>query len=173
MIRTQVGYAGGSTLSPTYHQMGDHSETVQVEFDREKISFSKLLDIFWSIHSPFREIYSPQYRSIIFYHTAGQKEAAAKSKRSQESLIGRKIFTEIRPFTGFFAAEAYHQKFYLQNTPGVMEIFSEIYPDPLEFAASTAAARLNGLMANGSVRARWHSDEQLRADFFRGRIARL
>ncbi len=173
MVRTRVGYAGGSTPTPTYHQMGNHSETVQLEFEPGKISFSALLDIFWAVHAPFREIYSPQYQSIIFFHNAEQEETATNSKRSQEKLTGQKIFTEIRPFTGFFPAEAYHQKFYLQNTPGLMEVFGEIYPNTAEFTASTAAARLNGLLADSSIRGRWHRDAKLREEFFHGELARL
>ena len=68
MIRTRVGYAGGTTNNPTYRALGDHAETIQVDYDPTQISYEELLEAFWTSHSPTSRPWSRQYASIIFYH---------------------------------------------------------------------------------------------------------
>lgn len=147
MIRTRVGYAGGTTPNPTYYNIGNHSETVQADYDPSRISYEQLLDAFWYGHDPTADALSIQYRSAIFYHNEAQKTAAIESMARQEARRGRKIQTAIIPYTQFFLAEDYHQKYYLR---GQFDLFREIaaaYPDANEFVNSTAAARLNGYLA--------------------------
>ena len=79
MVRTRVGYAGGTKKNPTYHDLGDHSETVQMDYDPTVISYTKLLDVFWDSHDPSLPSDSKQYMSIIFYHNDKQKELAIES----------------------------------------------------------------------------------------------
>lgn len=69
MIRTRVGYAGGSKENPTYYSLGDHSETIQIDYDPTQISYGQLLEVFWNSHNPTYEPWSRQYMSIIFYHS--------------------------------------------------------------------------------------------------------
>ena len=90
--------------------------------------------------SPF----SQQYKSIIFYHNEVQERLAIESKRQEEAKLGRKIVTEVIPFMEFYLAEAYHQKYYLQQEQDIMKELSAIYPATGDFIASTAVARLNG-----------------------------
>lgn len=141
-MRTRVGYAGGTKENPTYRQMGNHTETFQVDYDADLISYGDLLDIYWSSHDPFRRIMSRQYMNIIFVHDEEQERLARKSLLEREHK--GTVYTEIVPFSKFYMAEDYHQKYYLQNTPKLMDEFKRIYPDFNDFVNSTAAARVNG-----------------------------
>ena len=144
MIRTRVGYAGGTSLSPTYGRIGDHAETIQIDYDPAVISYDELLALFWGAHSPVSPSSSRQYASIIHYGTEEKKLLAEQSLQAQEKLLGRKIYTEIIPLGTFTLAEDYHQKYYLQNQRILMDEFRMIYPDMADFINSTAAARANG-----------------------------
>jgi peptide-methionine (S)-S-oxide reductase len=119
------GFAGGHTANPTYEQVctGDtgHAEVTQIEFDPAKISYEKLLDVFWQAHDPTTlnrqgVDEGTQYRSIILYHGEAQKLAAEKSKAGAQKNFKHPIITEIVPFTKFYPAENYHQGFYDNNT---------------------------------------------------------
>ena len=139
-----MGYAGGTSSNPTYYNLDGHTETVQVDYDPTKISYNELLDVFWDSHSPTAPPYSQQYKSIIFYHDEAQKELAVQSKQQREMRMGGKITTELIPFSAFYLAEDYHQKFYLQQVPELIADFRVMYPDADKFINSTAAARVNG-----------------------------
>jgi len=78
VVRTRVGYTGGDKPNPTYHNIGDHAESVDIDYDPEVTDYENLLDIFWKNHNP-TSFYSRQYMSAIFYHDAAQKEAAELS----------------------------------------------------------------------------------------------
>lgn len=152
MVRTRVGYAGGEKKNPTYHDLGDHTETVQIDFDPRKISYEQLLDIFWASHNPAKSAWSSQYKHVLFYHDDKQKELALKSKERLAAKLQLKIHTEIVSYTGFYRAEDYHQKYKLRHTSDLMAEFISIYPDADDFVDSTAAARINGyLYSYGSL----------------------
>lgn len=144
MIRTRVGYAGGSKENPTYYSLGDHSETIQIDYDPTQISYGQLLEVFWNSHNPTYEPWSRQYMSIIFYHSEDQRRLAIETKESEEARLGRHVFTEIVPFSEFYLAEDYHQKYYLRQESALMAEFRAIYPATEDFVASTAVARVNG-----------------------------
>ena len=146
MIRTRVGYTGGTTENPTYYNLGDHTETVQLEYDPTRISYQELLDVFWAGHSPDRPAWSRQYASIIFYHDEEQRRLAEASKGQYEAQCGCRVYTEIIPAATFYLAEDYHQKYQLQQSSTFMDVFAAIYPDPVDFVNSTAAARVNGYL---------------------------
>ena len=82
--------------------------------------------------------------SAIFFHNEEQKRLSLETRDRKATSVKRKIFTEITPFTEFYLAEAYHQKYHLQQVPELMREFSSIYPTPQDFIHSTAAARVNG-----------------------------
>jgi peptide-methionine (S)-S-oxide reductase len=146
VLRTRVGYAGGSTPNPTYYNLADHSETIQIDYDPTLISYEDLLDVFWSSHMPTSHPFSQQYASIIFYHNMEQKRLAEASRDREAARRGASIYTEIVPFTEFYLAEAYHQKYRLQQAPDLLAEFRAIYPDDLDFVNSTAVARVNGYL---------------------------
>lgn len=145
MIRTRVGYAGGDKKNPTYHNLGDHTETIQIDFDPAKITYADLLKIFWESHNPARAAWSRQYMSIIFYHSPEQKKLALESKQAWEKRWG-KIYTEIMPAGDFYLAEDYHQKYLLRQEPSLLAELKAVYPSVQGLVDSTAAARINGYL---------------------------
>lgn len=122
VVATEVGYAGGSTENPTYEDVCSkttgHAEVVHVEFDPEKVSFEALMEVFWSNHNPTTlhrqgADVGTQYRSVIFCHDDAQIAAAEASKQTQDASgrFGNPIVTEIAPFSSYYPAEDYHQKY--------------------------------------------------------------
>lgn len=126
-VETEAGYMGGDKKkfpSPKYEQIcggkTGYIEVVHLKFNPKKISYAKLLDLFWRIHNPTsfdkqEADIGSQYRSVIFYHDLEQKKIAEKSKKEFEKKIKGKIVTEIRKAGKFFRAEEYHQKYYKKN----------------------------------------------------------
>jgi len=146
-----VGYAGGSSGNPTYRNLGGSSEAVQILYDPAVISYNELLNIFWESHDPTAQSWSRQYRNMLFYHTEEQRLLAEESKERLASGMKREIVTDIIPFTKFYLAEDYHQKYMLRNNPALMKEFEALYPDVQDFIASTAAARVNGYMGGNGT----------------------
>jgi len=117
-----------------------------------------LLNVFWHSHNPTIDTRSYQYKSIIFYHNEEQKKLALETKEHREAEIEGKLFTEIVPASEFYLAEDYHQKYYLQNIPGLLSEFKAIYPNTGDFINSTAAARINGYAAGYGTQATLHEE---------------
>lgn len=144
VVRTRVGYSGGAKDNPTYYDLGNHTESIQVDFDSSIISFEELLNIFWSSHTPQYKAPSRQYMSIAFYHDDDQRKIAEKTKQEYEKRINSKVYTEITPFSRFYLAENYHQKYYLQLARELMKELGDIFNNFEEFIGSTAVAHVNG-----------------------------
>ncbi len=144
MIRTRVGYAGGQMDAPNYSNMGDHTETVQVDYDPERITYAQLLDIFWESHRPTQRSWSRQYMNAVFYHNDQQRRVAMASKAAVEQKIGHTVKTEVVSLRSFTMAEDYHQKYILKRHYDLKNEMSRIYPSHQKFVDSTAVARLNG-----------------------------
>lgn len=118
------GYTGGQVDNPTYEQVSTgatgHFEAVQVTYDPAKVSYEKLLDIFWTNIDPtnaegqFCDIGS-QYRTGIFVADEEQKKLAEASLKDVQERLGVPIATEILPFGRFWRAEDYHQQYYKKN----------------------------------------------------------
>lgn len=147
VMRTRVGYAGGQQPEPTYKHLGDHTESVQLDYDPQKLSFPQLLQMFWSGHNPAKQVWGRQYMSVIFYHDPQQQQQARQSLQEQ-SMGGMFRFpTELWPLARFYPAEPYHQKHYLQRHKGLMKELSGRFADAAALLDSTVAARLNGALA--------------------------
>lgn len=146
MIRTRVGYSGGSKASPTYKSLGDHTETIQIDFDPTKITYEQILNIFWNSHDPSGWSWSKQYRNVVFYHNEEQKRSAEKTRNRMAKQTGKKVSTEIKPASTFYLAEDYHQKFRLQQDHLLSAEYDAIYPDIKDFVDSTAISRVNGYL---------------------------
>jgi peptide-methionine (S)-S-oxide reductase len=126
VVSTTSGYTGGSKPDPTYEEVSSgrtgHAEAVQVLYDPNKISYEKLLDVFWHNIDPtvrdrqFCDIGS-QYRTAIFVHNDEQRRLAERSKAelSKSKPFRQDIVTPIVPAGEFWPAEAYHQDFYKKN----------------------------------------------------------
>ena len=152
VVRTRVGYSGGTTDNPTYRSIGDHSETIQIDYDPEVLSYGDLLEVFFTSHSCTAQAYSRQYASIIFYHDEEQRDQATVAKAEREQMLGRTVVTEINPLGQFYLAEDYHQKYYMQQVPVFSRDFHIIYPDYMGWVNSTAAARVNGYVGGNGTR---------------------
>jgi len=154
VIRTRVGYAGGTSDHPTYHRLGDHSETIQIDYDPTVISYRDLLEVFWRSHDPAGQSWSRQYMTAVFYHNEDQKRLAEETRDQVARMLGQKIETRILPLTGFHRAEGYHQKYYLRGVPDLAGELLAVYPNINDFVNSTAAARLNGYVSGCVGRAK-------------------
>jgi len=122
VISTRVGYIGGSTSSPTYKDVctdrTGHAEAVEVEYDPARLSYDKLLQMFWENHDPTQlnrqgPDWGTQYRSAIFFTTPEQEAEAKASKDALEKShrFSKPVVTQIAPASTFFQAEDYHQQY--------------------------------------------------------------
>lgn len=145
-MRTRVGYTGGEKKNPTYYSIGDHTETLQLDFDATKTSYEKLLEVFWSTHNHCQTPYSRQYMSAVFYGNEGQRKSAIDTRDRHAKKTGEKITTQVLPLGEFYLAEDYHQKYMLRQRRELFREFRAMYPDDKDFFRSTAVARINGYL---------------------------
>jgi peptide-methionine (S)-S-oxide reductase len=146
VVRTTSGYTGGTAPDPTYQRLGDHTESVEVEYDPARVSYSDLLRIFWESHDPTSQAWSRQYRNAVFYHNEEQKRLAIETRAEVEKRLGKAVNTDVEDAGPFYPAEDYHQKYILK---GYADVWTEIrsrYATEEEAVASTAAARANGYL---------------------------
>jgi len=133
VIKTTVGYCGGTEPNPTYELVGSertkYRESLEIVYDPAKISFGQLLDIYWKQIDPtqadgqFTDV-GPSYRAAIFYNDDAEKKIAEESKEklAHSGKFKQPIVTEILPAMKFWPAEDYHQKYYQKN-PDHFEAF--------------------------------------------------
>ncbi len=122
VMETTVGYEGGKLDNPTYRDVctgrTGHAEALEITFDPTRVSYQQLLDVFFSSHDPTQlnrqgPDHGEQYRSVIFYHSAEQQQAAVATvaRLNAEHKFPRPIVTQIVPAQTFWVAEEYHQKY--------------------------------------------------------------
>ncbi len=155
IVRTRVGYAGGTKPDPSYHSLGDHTEVVQVEHDPDVVSYGDLLDVFWANHSPTSN-FKRQYRGVVLAGNEAQRETAERSLAAVEDRLDVSVATAVEELERFYLAEDYHQKYELRSTPVLGDELADLLGDAL--VDSTVAARLNGFVAG-------HGGEDRRAAF--------
>ncbi|MFW6349880.1 MAG: peptide-methionine (S)-S-oxide reductase MsrA [Thiohalospira sp.] len=146
VVRTRVGYAGGTKADPTYHDLGDHSEAVQVDYDPDVRSFRSLLELAFRGHDHTRQPSKTQYQNIVFASTADQADVIA-SYLDARGLTREGIDTRIEQLHRFHLAEAYHQKHSLRGRQSLLNSFEVAGYDDAELRESPAAATLNGYAA--------------------------
>jgi peptide-methionine (S)-S-oxide reductase len=125
VISTTSGYSGGNIANSTYKQVNagntGHAESVQVEYDATKVTYNKLLKVFWKNVDPtaknkqFCDV-GDQYRSAIFYQNDQQKKLAEQSRLEVKTKLKTEVFTEISALKNFYPAEEYHQDYYKKNS---------------------------------------------------------
>lgn len=126
VISVTSGYSGGTVKNPTYEAIctgtTGHAEVCQLVYDPKKVSYDDLLEAFWQTHDPTTlnrqgADAGTQYRSVVFYHDAAQKEKAEyyKKKLNESKAWPNPVVTEISPAAPFYKAENYHQNYYNQN----------------------------------------------------------
>jgi peptide-methionine (S)-S-oxide reductase len=146
VYRTRVGYCGGRKANPSYYDLGDHTEAIQIDFDPRQISYSGLLKTFFAHHNAAKPAYSMQYRSVVFFHNEDQRATAASAIQAEaERLRVRKLATSLEPMGTFHRAENYHQKYYLTHDKALMDALRSLLPDQRSFEDSTLVMRLNAL----------------------------
>ena len=146
VVRTRVGYAGGRKSEPTYHDLGDHTEAFQVDFDPEQRSFESLLDLAFRGHDPTRQPSKVQYQNIVFASTAEQADVIA-SYLDSRGMTRERIATRVEQLQRFHPAEAYHQKHSLRGRQSLLNTFEQAGYDDVDIRESPAAAKLNGYAA--------------------------
>ena len=124
VVSTTSGYTGGTRKNPTYEQVSaggtGHTESVQVVYDPAKVSYEKLLEVYWHNVDPlarnrqFCDV-GTQYRSAIFYQDETQKRLAEASKAEVQKRFKQPVATEIVAASAFYPAEDYHQDYYMKN----------------------------------------------------------
>jgi peptide-methionine (S)-S-oxide reductase len=119
-----AGYAGGSKANPTYEEvcsgLTGHAEVAQITFDPKKISYARLLEVFWEAHDPTTmnrqgADVGNQYRSVIFYSNDEQRKTAEQSKQEAQKSYQDPVVTDIKPLIDFYVAENYHQDYFRNN----------------------------------------------------------
>jgi peptide-methionine (S)-S-oxide reductase len=124
VVSVESGYTGGPELAPTYHQvsMGQtgHVEAVRVVYEPKKVSYERLLGVFWHNIDPTQDNgqfcdKGLHYRSAVFVGSDAERSAAVKTQKGAQETLGREVVTEIREVGAFWLAEDYHQDFYKKS----------------------------------------------------------
>lgn len=143
VVRTRVGYAGGKKIDPTYRHLGDHTETFQVDYDPEEVTYRELLEKAFENHNPSRRVRKTQYQNVIFISDEEQRDTL-EAYLEENGLNAESVETRIEEVSEFHPAEDYHQKHSLRSRDDLLEPFGEVGYDDKEFRESPAAAKLNG-----------------------------
>ncbi|MBE6881892.1 MAG: peptide-methionine (S)-S-oxide reductase MsrA [Ruminococcaceae bacterium] len=124
VFKVTSGYCGGSEVNPTYNevksQQTGHRETIKIDYDADKISFDKLLDIFINGVDPFDEggqfiDRGHSYTLAVYYNNDKEKEYTEKAIAELEKTSGRKVYIALEPFGAFYSAEEEHQNYYINH----------------------------------------------------------
>lgn len=153
VVRTRVGYAGGTKPNPSYHALDDHTEVFQVDYNPEAISYTDLLDRVFRSHDPNRQTRKTQYQNIVFTATPAQRETL-DAYLEANGLDPDGIETRLERLSRFYPAEDYHQKHSLRSRRPLMEAFEEAGYDDKDLRESPAAAKLNGHAAGHEITAK-------------------
>ncbi|MFD1562169.1 peptide-methionine (S)-S-oxide reductase MsrA [Haloarchaeobius amylolyticus] len=152
VVRTRVGYAGGTKSDPSYEVLGDHTEVIQVEYDPEQLSFTDLLERAFAEHTPYQQPQKRQYQNIVFTETAAQHDQLL-TVLDESDLNRDRIETRLESLDRLYLAEAYHQKFNLRGKRWITDVFTEAGYDEVAVRESPAAAKLNAHVAGYDVSA--------------------
>jgi peptide-methionine (S)-S-oxide reductase len=129
VVATAVGYSGGTTVNPTYEDVctdrTGHAEVVEIAFDTERVSYEKLLEVFFECHDPTTPNrqgpdVGSQYRSVVFFHNAAQEitAIAVRDRLQRSGRYDRAIVTQVVVAAPFFRAEEYHQRYFEKRSSG-------------------------------------------------------
>ncbi len=151
--RTRVGYAGGDRENPTYGDLGDQTECVQIDFDPTVISYAELVDLALASYDPSSTSSDVQYAYVILAQDDEQLRIARERAQAVATKYGRPVTTRIEPLKRFWLAEDYHQKYYLRSDGSLGAQFKELFAgDEAAFRDSAAAMRVNGYLSGIGTR---------------------
>lgn len=147
VYRTRVGYTGGEKEFPTYYSLGNHTESLQIDYDPSVVSYDELLDVFFAAHNPYSPPYSVQYKSAIYYANDAQRVAVEAKVVALEAESGKTIETHILPLETFYVAEDYHHKHNLRKVPLLIGEFEAEHPTLSAFLDDPAVTWANGYVS--------------------------
>ncbi|XVE72110.1 hypothetical protein DITRI_Ditri11bG0011900 [Diplodiscus trichospermus] len=152
VIKTATGYCGGTLRKPSYGEVCEgktgHTEAVKVIYDKRKVSFRSLCDLFWEFHDCTKKDYlnfglSTHLTSVIFYSKDEERKQAQESRIRRQMKLNKRIVTKALPFSSdFYMAENRHQKYYLQKNYRLCESLNLRSTE--QFVESNIACKLNG-----------------------------
>ncbi|GMN28160.1 hypothetical protein TIFTF001_001942 [Ficus carica] len=152
VIKSATGYCGGGLGKPSYREVSEgrtgHTEAVKVIYDKRKISYKTLCDLFWEIHDPTNRNFlnfgiETHHRSAMFYRSEEERKEAQESKIKKQMKLNKRIVTKIIPLESeFFLAENEHQKYYLQQKHWLCHSLG--LRSTVQFVESNIACKLNG-----------------------------
>lgn len=148
VVRTRVGYAGGTDPNPTYERIGDHSEVVQVDYDPDETTFAALVDEAVGMHDPTRQPGKRQYHHVLFHESEAERETV---EDALDALEVPRVETRVEALDAFTVAEPYHQKFNLRGRRWATDAFDDAGYDRDDVRESPAAAKLNAVLAGREV----------------------
>lgn len=147
VLRTRVGYTGGDSLTPSYENLGNHIEVIEVDYDPAVISYRQLIEAYFSLYDATVRPYSQRVKSMIYYRTEDEKQIANTVKEEVFKRVGSPLYTEIDPLGVFYLAEDRHQLYYLKQEPSLYREITEIFPTEKVQLLSVLASKLNGFIA--------------------------
>ena len=150
VVRTRVGYAGGTKPDPSYELLGDHTEVVQVDYDPGRVTFEELLKRAFDAHTPLEQSRKRQYQYIVFTESNDQ-QAQLRAYLDTSGYDPERIETRLERLSEFHVAEDYHQKFNLGGARWATDPFDEAGYDETDLRESPAAAKLNAHLGGHDV----------------------
>lgn len=147
VLRTRVGYSGGTLTTPTYEELGNHIEVFEVDYDPTTISYESLVRYYFDTFDTTERPFSRRVHTVIYYRSQAERRAAEAVKREVEQSLNRAVYTEIDAFDRFYLAEEKHQLSYLKMEISLYEELSQIFPEHDQQLLSILASRLNGHIA--------------------------
>lgn len=153
-MRTRVGYAGGSSINPSYTNLGLHTEVIEIDYDPEIISYSQLIDEFFNAHNETLRPYDQRVKSLIFYRDDEELEIAKVKLNDARMAIDdeENVYTELKEFSVFYIAEEKNQNRSLKTEISLYEEIRAKYGSDEKVLLSVLASKLNGVVYGyGSV----------------------
>ena len=141
-----MGYEGGRSTHPTYHDLAGAAEAVQVDFDPAKVTYEELVEKFFEFHDASFAPSTGQYRTVIFASDAEQERIAGLVMQREQAKADRPLNTQIVSGATFYLAEDYHQKYALQGYSQLAGEYRAMYPDFWDMVDSPAATRVNAYL---------------------------
>jgi Peptide methionine sulfoxide reductase len=146
IVKTRVGYAGGDMDNPQYHDLGTHTETIQLEYDPAQWDFSDVIKRIARSMTLDQQPQMRQYHNILFY-TDSREHDIIQSTIDSLSHENDDVIVRIEPIDTFYTAESYHQKYHLRTKRWAVDAFNQAGYDAEALRESPAAAVINSSLA--------------------------
>ncbi|MCK8058533.1 MULTISPECIES: peptide-methionine (S)-S-oxide reductase [unclassified Fusibacter] len=147
VLRTRVGYTGGTGTTPSYENLGNHIEVIEIDYDPAFLTYEDLVTLYFTYYDATVRAYSQRVKSVIFYRDDEEQSIANNLKKEFSQSQGKPIFTEIDPLDVFYLAEDRHQLSYLKKETSLYDEVSQIFTTPDKQILSILASKLNGYIA--------------------------